>query len=182
MKRYKAAVQDERQIAPLSDDYVKFIRFAHERVQNCERAIVGMITNHAYLLGLIHRGMREELMKSFLRIYVLDLHGSRLHGLVTPLGSKDENVFDIQQGVAIVFLVRKADEDDRCQVRHADLWGLRERKYEWLLHNSVSSTAWQNLIPDRPFFFFAPKDFTFRKEYERGSLLSLAIPTLTMAH
>jgi len=133
MDRYKEAVRSERNIQPLSDDYIKFLRFAHDRIERTGHGIVGMITNHAYLSGLIHRGMREELMKTFPEIYVLDLHGSSRIGETTPDGGKDENVFDIQQGVAISLMVRPdTDELPTPDVHHADLWGEREPKNERL--------------------------------------------------
>jgi predicted helicase len=106
MQRYKEAVRDERNIQPLSDDYIKFIRFAHDRIERTGYGIVGMITNHSYLSGLIHRGMREELLKSFDEIYILNLHGNALMGEKAPDGGKDENVFDIRQGVAISLMVK----------------------------------------------------------------------------
>ncbi|MEA3406906.1 MAG: N-6 DNA methylase, partial [Chloroflexota bacterium] len=106
MDRYKEAVRDERNIQPLSDDYIKFIRFAHERVERTGYGVIGMITNHSYLSGLIHRGMREELMRTFDQIYVLNLHGNALMGETAPDGGADENVFDIRQGVAIALLVK----------------------------------------------------------------------------
>jgi len=106
MDRYKEAVREERNIQPLSDDYIKFIRFAHDRIERTGYGIVGMITNHSYLSGLIHRGIREELLKSFDEIYVLNLHGNALMGEKAPDGGKDENVFDIRQGVAISLMVK----------------------------------------------------------------------------
>jgi hypothetical protein len=106
MERYKAAVRHEQNIQPLSDDYIKFIRFAHDRIERTGYGVIGMITNHSYLSGLIHRGMREELMKSFDEIYVLNLHGNALMGETAPDGGSDENVFDIRQGVAIVFMLK----------------------------------------------------------------------------
>jgi predicted helicase len=106
MDRYKEAVRDERNIQPLSDDYIKFIRFAHDRIERTGYGIVGMITNHSYLSGLIHRGMREELLKSFDEIYLLNLHGNALMGEKAPDGGPDENVFDIRQGVAISLMVK----------------------------------------------------------------------------
>jgi len=108
MDRYKEAVRDERNIQPLSDDYIKFIRFAHDRIERTGYGVVGMITNHSYLSGLIHRGMREELMKTFDEIYVLNLHGNALMGERAPDGGPDDNVFDIRQGVAIAIMI-KAD-------------------------------------------------------------------------
>ena len=105
MDRYKEAVRDERNIQPLSDDYIKFIRFSHDRVERTGYGIIGMITNHSYLSGLIHRGMREELLKTFDEIYILNLHGNAMMG-ETPDGGKDENVFDIRQGVAIALMIK----------------------------------------------------------------------------
>jgi predicted helicase len=168
MERYKEAVREERNIQPLSDDYIKFIRFAHDRIERTGYGIIGMITNHAYLSGLIHRGIREELMKSFSEIYILNLHGSTIFGETTPDGGKDENIFDITPGVAIAFFVKKEGGDGPGQVKYADLWGLRERKYAYLADKDVKSTEWQELDPIAPYFFFVPKDFDLLSEYEQG--------------
>jgi len=168
MDRYKAAVRSERNIQPLSDDYIKFIRFAHDRIERTGYGVIGMITNHTYLSGLIHRGMREELIKAFDEIYLLNLHGSALLGETDPDGGKDENVFDIRQGVAIALFVRQPDHDGLAHVQYSDLWGLREGKYRYLRENDVSTTEWQALEPRPPYFFFVPKDFDLLSEYERG--------------
>jgi len=165
MKIYKKAVRRERNIQPLSDDYIKFIRYAHDRIERTGYGVVGMITNHTYLNGLIHRGMREELMKSFSHIYVLDLHGSALLGLQTPDGDKDENVFDIRQGVAIVFLIKKPNSQTST-VYHSEMWGKRDKKYLALYETQVDSTPWRQLAPDKPYYFFTPKNFELREEYE----------------
>jgi predicted helicase len=168
MDRYKAAVRDERNIQPLSDDYIKFIRFAHDRIERTGYGVIGMITNHSYLSGLIHRGMREELMKSFDEIYVLNLHGNALMGETAPDGGPDENVFDIRQGVAISLFVKKREGEGLAQVKYADLWGLRDGKYCYLWENDVNTTEWQDLGPVAPYFFFVPKDLDLLSEYERG--------------
>jgi predicted helicase len=105
MDTYKEAVRDERNIQPLSDDYIKFIRFAHDRIERTGSGIVAMITNNSYLSGLIHRGMREELQKTFNEIYILNLHGNSIIGELSPSGDPDENVFDIRQGVVISIFV-----------------------------------------------------------------------------
>jgi len=168
MERYKAAVRGERNIQPLYDDYIKFIRFAHDRIERTGYGVIGMITNHTYLYGLIHRGMREELLKSFSEIYILNLHGNSLVGEAAPDDGEDENVFDIQQGVAIALFAKKAKHDGLTSVRYADLWGLREGKYRYLRERDVSTTDWQTLIPVPPDFFFVPKTFDLRSEYEQG--------------
>lgn len=177
MKRYKKAVRDERNIQPLSDDYIKFLRFAHERIEQTGYGLVGMITNHSYLSGLIHRGMRQELMKTFDEIYLLNLHGNALMGETASDGSKDENVFDIRQGVGIILAVKlpqgKTSEVSEtsevlADVYYADLWGRRADKYNALNTHDLSTTDWEELTPQAPHYFFVPKDFNLYDEYQRG--------------
>ena len=98
--------EGEKNIQPLSDDYVKFIRFAHFKMEKVERGVVGIITNNSFINGLIHRKMRAELLKTFDEIYILNLHGNARIGESAPDGGKDENVFDIMQGVCISFFVK----------------------------------------------------------------------------
>jgi len=168
MERYKAAVRNERNIQPLSDDYIKFIRFAHDRIEGTGYGIIGMITNHTYLSGLIHRCMREELAKSFSSIYILDLHGSSLIGEKTPSGGKDENVFDIMQGVAIALFIKEPGATGLAKVYHADVWGTRKDKYNLLLETDVTSTAWAELQVQAPNYFFFPQKVEFQHEYQKA--------------
>ena len=113
----------------LQDDYVKFLRFAQWRIEKTGEGVVGYITNHGYLDNPTFRGMRRQLMQTFSEIYVLDLHGNSKKKEAAPDGGKDENVFDIQQGVAILLAVKVKRAGDEMQalarVRHADLWGRR---------------------------------------------------------
>ncbi len=106
MESYKEAVRDERNLMPLSDDYVKFLRFAEWKIAQAGEGVIGMITNHSYLDSPTFRGMRQHLMNTFDEIYVLDLHGNSLKKERCPDGSKDEKVFDIRQGVAIAFFIK----------------------------------------------------------------------------
>src|SRR5450756_280235 len=96
----------------LYDDYVKFLRFAQWKIEQTGRGVVGMITNHGYLDNPTFRGMRQSLMRTFDDIYILDLHGNSLKKEICPDGSKDENVFDIRQGVAIAFFVKRGGEKE----------------------------------------------------------------------
>jgi hypothetical protein len=93
----------------LQDDYVKFIRFAQDKMENVEEGIVGIITNHRFLTNPTFRGMRQSLMNTFDQLYFIDLHGSNKPKEFSPGGSKDENVFDIEQGVAISLFIKKKD-------------------------------------------------------------------------
>jgi len=167
MEDYKEDVRKERNIQPLSDDYIKFIRFAHWKLDRAGTGILGFITNNSYLSGVIHRGMRKKLLETFDRIYILNLHGSSRIGEKTPKGGKDENVFDIQQGVAIALYAKLEKPLEEKKVYYADLWGLRSEKYKKLFENDVESTDWQELEPKEPYYFFVPKDFALQAEYDK---------------
>ena len=111
----------------LNDDYVKFIRFAQWRIERTGEGILGFVTNHKYLNNPTFRVMRRSLMETFDEIYLLDLHGNSNNRERAPDGSKDENVFDIKQGVAIGLFVKRGDPGNGlARVVHADLWGKQE--------------------------------------------------------
>ena len=150
----------------LQDDYVKFIRFAQWKMEQVEEGVVGIITNHSFLDNPTFRGMRQSLIQTFNRIYVLDLHGNAKKKERTPEGGKDENVFDIEQGVAVSLLVKKKGLPQA--VYHADLWGTRKEKYRALLEAEKDSMEWQELQPSPPFYLFIPQDEELREEYEQG--------------
>jgi len=167
MKVYKEDVRDEKNIQPLSDDYIKFIRFAHWKIDQDGKGIIGMITNNSYLSGLIHRGMRKSLLKSFNEIYILNLHGNSRIGEKCPDGSKDENVFDIQQGVSIALFIKKEKSGRVCKVFYQDVYGLRENKYGYLTKNDIKTTKWKELKPVEPYYFFVEKDFSLQAKYDK---------------
>jgi predicted helicase len=158
----------------LDDDFIKFIRFAQWRIEKTGHGIVGFITSNTYIDGITHRRMRESLMQAFDEIYILDLHGSSKKREKTPDGGKDENVFDITVGVSILLAVRLAKTGPPsggwapARVFHAELWGERKGKYDWLSQNDASQTPWTKLAPTKPYFFFVPKDFDAGSEYESG--------------
>ena len=155
----------------LNDDYVKFIRFAQWRIERTGYGVLAFVTNHRYLDNVTFRGMRQSLMNTFDEIFVLDLHGSVKDGLRTPSGGNDENVFDIEQGVAVGVFIRRGNTGRTCKVYRADMWGTRESKYKKLWGHEVSVTEWTELEPESPYYFFLPRDNSFRDEY----LSSLAI-------
>lgn len=150
----------------LQDDYVKFIRFAQWKIDQAGKGVVGMITNHSYLDNPTFRGMRQSLMDTFDEIRVLDLHGSALKKEKCPDGSKDENVFDIMQGVAIVLMIKHKTQAKKSKVLYAGKYGLREEKYNWLEKKQHGTTKWEKLIPKSEFYFFIPRDEELLKVYD----------------
>ncbi|MHA1343953.1 MAG: type ISP restriction/modification enzyme [Promethearchaeota archaeon] len=147
----------------LQDDYVKFIRFAQDKMDKVEEGVVGIITNHGFLDNPTFRGMRQSLMKSFNKLYFLDLHGNVNKKEKTPSGAKDENVFDIKQGVAISIMIKKKGLNNI--VYHSDLWGLRSDKYKICLENSFDDLEWEEIKPDKPFYLFIKEDEKLKSKY-----------------
>jgi predicted helicase len=152
----------------LQDDYVKFIRFGQWRIERTKQGVLGFITNHAYLDNPTFRGMRQSLINTFTDIYIFNLHGNSKKKEVTPEGGKDENVFDIQQGVSICMLVKEIGNTEPAKVHYADLWGLREEKYQALFQTDVNDTDWAELQPHSPFYLLVPRDEAQAEEYEKG--------------
>ncbi|MCF6191675.1 MAG: N-6 DNA methylase [Candidatus Hydrothermae bacterium] len=178
MEVYKKAVRNERNLMPLSDDYVKFIRFAQWKIEQAGRGVIGFITNHSYLDNPTFRGMRRSLVDTFDEIYILDLHGNSLKRERCPDGSLDQNVFDIRQGVAIVFFIKTGEKGDgESRVYHADLWGRREEKYQWLAAHDVNTTKWTEIQPKPEFYLFVPRDETALEHYNKFIKIVDIFPT-----
>lgn len=132
----------EKNPKALQDDYVKFIRFAQWKMEQVDEGIVAIITNHSFLDSPTLRGLRQSLAKTFNQMYFLDLHGNTKKKEKTPEGGKDENVFDIIQGVSISLLVKSTSLSE-CQVKHSDLYGLRSEKYRFLYTNDLTTMSWK---------------------------------------
>ena len=161
----------------LQDDYVKFLRFAQWKVEQAGRGLVGMITNHGYLDNPTFRGMRRSLMRTFDEIYILNLHGNSLKKETCPDGSPDDNVFDIRQGVAIAFLIKQGGRKGRGNgVHHAEIYGLRQRKYDWLNEHNHVSTDWQRIRPVAPSYLFVPRDEALEAGYRRFTAIPEVFP------
>lgn len=158
---------NERNPKTINDDYVKFIRFAQSIIDKNQNGIIAYITPHGFLDNSTFRGMRWQLLQSFSTIYILNLHGNANKKEKCPDNSKDENVFDIKQGVSICILVKSHNKKTNCDVKYIDLFGLRSFKYEWLLHNNVNDIKEEieNIVP--PSYFLIPKDFSLTDKYNQ---------------
>ena len=161
---------DERNSKWLNDDYVKFIRLAQDYIENNGEGIIGFINPHGYLDNPTFRGMRWNLLKTFDKIYTIDLHGNSKKKETCPDGSKDENVFDIMQGVSINIFVKtgKKNKDELGKVYHKDLYGLRQNKYDFLDTATIDSVGYEEISPKAPMYFFVPKDFGLEEKYNEG--------------
>lgn len=172
----------ERNIQPLSDDYIKFIRLGQYYINKKGEGILAFISNNSFIDGIIHRQMRKSLLDEFDQIYILDLHGNSRKKEVAPDGTEDKNVFDIMQGVSINIFVKtgKKKKGTGAEVFHKDLYGSRDYKYEWLNSASFQSIDWSQVKCSEPYYFFVPKDFTMQKDYERGFSLDTLMSVKTV--
>lgn len=170
----------ERNPKWLNDDYVKFIRFGQWRIEKTGRGVLAFVTNHGYLDNPTFRGMRQSLMQTFTDIYLLDLHGNSLKKETAPDGGKDENVFDIRQGVAIGICVKEPGKIGPAKVHHLDLWGSRKGKYESLAEQDVEKTEWKEIVPSSPQYLFDPQNADLLAEYERSWKLTEMMPVNTL--
>jgi len=172
----------------INDDYVKFIRYAQLYVERANSGIVAYITNHSFLDNPTFRGMRWNLLKTFDKIYIIDLHGNAKKKETCPDGSKDENVFDIQQGVSINIFIKNSEKDlsqrrrtkgsqdaesaeeelKLAEVFHYDLYGLRDDKYDFLCKNVLNKIKWNKLELSSPQYFLVQKVFENKVQYEEG--------------
>lgn len=161
---------NERNIQPLSDDYIKFIRYGQHFVDKNNEGILAYISNNSFTDGIIHRQMRKSLLETFDKIYIIDLHGNSRKNEVCPDGSKDENVFDIMQGVSINLFIKnnKKKKGQLAEVYHSDLYGKRDVKYNFLTEHSIKNIEFNPIKLQKDNYFYVPKDFSNYNLYSRG--------------
>ncbi|WP_074723854.1 type ISP restriction/modification enzyme [Flavobacterium frigoris] len=154
----------------INDDYVKFMRFGQHFIDKNGEGILAFINPHGFLDNPTFRGMRWNLLKTYDKIYTIDLHGNNTKKEIAPDGSKDANIFDIKQGVSINLFIKtgKKRVDELGQVFHFDLFGKREMKYNFLMDNSLKSINFKKLSNESPNYFFTDKNFDEQVEYEKG--------------
>jgi predicted helicase len=160
----------ERNPKWINDDYVKFLRYGQHFIEKNGEGVLAFINPHGFLDNPTFRGMRWNLLKTYDKIYVLDLHGNSKKGETCPDGSKDENVFDIQQGVSINILVKtgKKAPTDLGQLLHADIYGKRDTKYDFLSENSLETSGFKHFPNVAPNYFIMPKDFALEVVFNEG--------------
>ncbi|MEX1261813.1 MAG: type ISP restriction/modification enzyme, partial [Balneolaceae bacterium] len=157
----------------LHDDYVKFIRYGQHFVEKNGEGVLAFINNHGFLENPTFRGMRWNLLSTFDKIYVIDLHGNTMKNEICPLDEPDQNVFDIQQGVSLnIFVKSKTQKDSLAKVYHSELWGKRNRKYEKLKDSGLGSFEFEILEPSKPFYFFIPMNYSIVGKYNEGFSLN----------
>ncbi|GAA8930599.1 DNA methyltransferase [Helicobacter pylori] len=163
----KYKLQDEKNPKWLLDDYVKFMRFAQNKIESLGHGLFGFISNNAFLDNPTFRGLRRSLLECYDELYILNLHGNARKKEKTPQGADDENVFNIKQGVSINLFVKKA-QTTKQKIHYYDVYGERAEKYAFLAQNDLNSIEWLELNPRNPFYLLLPLETRLLDEYEQG--------------
>ncbi|GAA9464273.1 DNA methyltransferase [Helicobacter pylori] len=163
----KYKLQKEKNPKWLLDDYVKFMRFAQNKIESLGHGLFGFISNNAFLDNPTFRGLRRSLLECYDELYILNLHGNARKKEKTPQGAKDENVFNIMQGVSINLFVKKA-QITKPKIHYYDVYGQRAEKYAFLAQNDLNSIEWLELTPREPFYLLIPQETPLLDEYEQG--------------
>ncbi len=163
----KYKLKNEKNPKWLLDDYVKFMRFAQNKIESLGHGLFGFISNNAFLDNPTFRGLRRSLLECYDELYILNLHGNARKKEKTPQGAKDENVFNIQQGVSINLFVKKA-QTTKQKIHYYDVYGQRAEKYAFLAQNDLNSIEWLELTPRAPFYLLLPLKTPLLDEYEQG--------------
>ncbi|PUD00170.1 type ISP restriction/modification enzyme, partial [Helicobacter pylori] len=163
----KYKLQNEKNPKWLLDDYVKFMRFAQNKIKSLGHGLFGFISNNAFLDNPTFRGLRRSLLECYDELYILNLHGNARKKEKTPQGAKDENVFNIMQGVSINLFVKKV-QTTKPKIYYYDVYGERAEKYAFLAQNDLDSIEWLELAPREPFYLLLPLKTPLLEEYEQG--------------
>ncbi len=163
----KYKLQKEKNPKWLLDDYVKFMRFAQNKIKSLGHGLFGFISNNAFLDNPTFRGLRRSLLECYDELYILNLHGNARKKEETPQGAKDENIFNIMQGVSINLFVKKA-QTTKQKIYYYDVYGERAEKYAFLAQNDLNSIEWLELAPREPFYLLIPQETPLLEEYEQG--------------
>ncbi len=160
----------ERNPKAINDDYVKFLRYGQHFIEKNGTGVLAFINPHGFIDNLTYRGMRWNLLKTYDKIYTIDLHGNAKKKETTPDGSIDQNVFDIMQGVSINIFIKtgKKKTNELGKVFHFDCYGKREDKYDFLINNNIKSVGYKEIYVSEPNYYFFPKNFDEEKSYLKG--------------
>ncbi|MFP6345793.1 N-6 DNA methylase [Helicobacter pylori] len=167
----KYKLQKEKNPKWLLDDYMKFMRFAQNKIKSLGHGLFGFISNNAFLDNPTFRGLRRSLLECYDELYILNLHGNARKKEETPQGAKDENVFNIMQGVSINLFVKKVQTTKQKilqKIYYCDVYGERAEKYAFLAQNDLNSIEWLELAPRAPFYLLLPLKTPLLEEYEQG--------------
>ena len=164
---YKEGLNEKK--INLDEDSIKFIRYGQYIIDRSGKGILAYISNNSFLTGVTHRKMRRELMNEFDQIFIINLHGDSNRLEKAPDGSKDENIFEIKQGVSINIFVKTGErKKTEYKIKFLNLYGTQEKKYSFLQKHTIEDIEWKDVTPLEPYYFFDDNDYSSSANYEKG--------------
>jgi predicted helicase len=148
-KRIKATyiAASTAQKTKLYDMYARFYRWASDRLD--KNGVLALITNRSFIDSRTFDGFRKCIMEEFEHALIVD---TRSDVRANPrISGTAHNVFGIQAGVAIMFLVRKKGaEKKHCGIDYFTLQDeqRREEKLDWFRTTKLRNIDFQRVYPD----------------------------------
>ncbi|MBK7106365.1 MAG: N-6 DNA methylase [Ignavibacteriae bacterium] len=129
------------------DMYARFYRWASDRLE--KNGILAFITNRSFIDSRTFDGFRKNIFDDFSACYIID---TKSDVRANPkIAGTTHNVFGIQTGVAIMFLVKKENEIGKCEIKYSvmeDNWR-KEEKLDWLRTNKLQNISFEKITPDK---------------------------------
>ena len=129
------------------DMYARFYRWAMDRLER--NGVLAMITNRSFIDSRTFDGFRKCIQSDFSHCYIID---TRSDVRANPkIAGTTHNVFGIQTGVAIMFLIKKENEESNCVIEYVsmdDNWR-KEEKLDWLKNNQIENIHFETIHPDK---------------------------------
>jgi predicted helicase len=137
----------------LTDSYIQFLYTSQDFIGRAGYGVIGTITNNEYISSPTFAKMRQNWLTSFSDIYIINLRGNQ-RTKESPLGEKDENIFDVRVGLGLAFLIKRREPTKCARVHYAEVWGTKQDKNQYLSERDIKSVEWKELKPFEPSFFF----------------------------
>ena len=130
------------------DMYARFYRWAFDRLDS--NGIVAFVTNRSFIDSRTFDGFRKTVQNEFKAAYIIDMLSDVRAN--PKIAGTTHNVFGIQTGVAIMFLVKKKDDENKtCKIHYIaldDFWR-KEQKLQWLANNPLKNIPFEIIRPDK---------------------------------
>lgn len=156
----------------LNNDYVKFFRFAEQIINKYSEGILAYVSSNSFLDEPTFRGMRGSLLRTFDKIYIVNLHGKVNEN--KPKDIKDENIFEIREGISLFIGIKTTKRLDWAKVYYSEMWGTKKEKLDTLSHGDL---AFVQLKIDQKMAYFIPFGDDDKEPYEKGVSIANLFPT-----
>ncbi len=130
------------------DMYSRFYRWASDRLD--KKGMIAFITNNSFINSKSFDGFRKSIQNEFFNCSIIDL-GGNIRGNYGNIGTSIGNVFNIQVGVAIMFLIKNERQDSQCHIEYITIPDelRKEEKLDWLKNNQIENIHFETIHPDK---------------------------------